>query len=190
MLSFTGKTRKTSSGSIPKVDAAETAKEKAAFHINTKADPTKAIQEAQPGTCAKSEAKKSKTFAKIDQRLGTPSRLPRLNPFEILSTAMQMETSSVGKAQELSETSVSDALTADPDLSNPTRPRMERPLDTIRSFEAAIDGSYSRRASFRAGTIYCLHMTNRPITMLIGVYNRVNESYESSEQSSKWLFLR
>ncbi len=45
MLSF----RKASSGSIPKVDATETAKEKAAFHINTKADPTKAINEAQPG---------------------------------------------------------------------------------------------------------------------------------------------
>ncbi|KAL2836319.1 hypothetical protein BJY01DRAFT_59274 [Aspergillus pseudoustus] len=27
---------------------------------------------------------------------------------------------------------------ADPDRSNPTRPRMERPLDTIRGFEAAI----------------------------------------------------
>lgn len=57
MLSFTGKNRKTSSGSIPKVDAAETAKEKAAFHINTKADPTKAINEAQPGTFSKQESK-------------------------------------------------------------------------------------------------------------------------------------
>ncbi|OQE84088.1 hypothetical protein PENNAL_c0029G08131 [Penicillium nalgiovense] len=28
---------------------------------------------------------------------------------------------------------------ADPDLSNPTRSRLERPLDTIRSFDAAID---------------------------------------------------
>lgn len=36
---------------------------------------------------------------------------------------------------------------ADPDRSNPTRPRLERPLDTIRSFEAAIDGSYNRRYS-------------------------------------------
>jgi hypothetical protein len=34
----------------------------------------------------------------------------------------------------------------DPDLSNPTRSRWERPLDTIRSFEAAIDGEYRRRA--------------------------------------------
>ncbi|OQE16125.1 hypothetical protein PENSTE_c025G01778 [Penicillium steckii] len=30
-------------------------------------------------------------------------------------------------------------IIADPDRSNPTRSRMERPLDTIRSFEAAID---------------------------------------------------
>jgi hypothetical protein len=30
-------------------------------------------------------------------------------------------------------------ILGDPDLSNPTRARLERPLDTIRSFEAAID---------------------------------------------------
>ncbi|PYI32246.1 hypothetical protein BP00DRAFT_369297 [Aspergillus indologenus CBS 114.80] len=30
-------------------------------------------------------------------------------------------------------------LITDPDLSNPTRYRFERPLDTIRSFEAAIE---------------------------------------------------
>jgi hypothetical protein len=49
----------------------------------------------------------------------------------------------------------SNVLTvADPDLSNPTRPRFERPLDTIRSFEAAIDGSYhSRRMSYVTGRI-------------------------------------
>lgn len=34
----------------------------------------------------------------------------------------------------------------DPDVSNPTRPRMERPLDTIRSFEAAIDNAHKRKA--------------------------------------------
>lgn len=33
----------------------------------------------------------------------------------------------------------SNTVPADPDLSNPTRNRLERPLDTIRSFEAAID---------------------------------------------------
>ncbi|EGP87560.1 unnamed protein product [Zymoseptoria tritici ST99CH_1A5] len=36
----------------------------------------------------------------------------------------------------------------DPDLSNPTRPRLERPLDTIRSFEKAIDQGYKRRSSY------------------------------------------
>lgn len=36
-------------------------------------------------------------------------------------------------------------IIADPDRSNPSRSRWERPLDTIRSFEAAIDGNYSRK---------------------------------------------
>lgn len=36
----------------------------------------------------------------------------------------------------------------DPDRSNPTRPRLERPLDTIRSFEAAVDGKYGRVSSY------------------------------------------
>lgn len=44
---------------------------------------------------------------------------------------------------------------ADPDLSNPTRPRLERPLDTIRSFEKAIDNGYKRRNSMmRAGAFH------------------------------------
>lgn len=38
----------------------------------------------------------------------------------------------------------------DPDRSNPTRNRWERPLDTIRSFEAAIDGNYNIRQSIMA----------------------------------------
>ncbi|KAL9086175.1 MAG: hypothetical protein Q9165_007240 [Trypethelium subeluteriae] len=38
-------------------------------------------------------------------------------------------------------------IISDPDLSNPSRPRWERPLDTIRSFEAAIDGQYKKRQS-------------------------------------------
>lgn len=37
---------------------------------------------------------------------------------------------------------------ADPDKSNPTRNRWERPLDTIRSFEAAIDGGYARKSLY------------------------------------------
>lgn len=36
-------------------------------------------------------------------------------------------------------------IITEPDLSNPTRPRWERPLDTIKSFELAIDNEYKRR---------------------------------------------
>ncbi|KAF3919667.1 hypothetical protein ABW20_dc0105549 [Dactylellina cionopaga] len=46
----------------------------------------------------------------------------------------------------------------DPDRSNPTRHRMERPLDTIRSFEKAISGDYDRdylpRRSNRLNSTY------------------------------------
>ncbi|OAF58470.1 hypothetical protein VC83_05050 [Pseudogymnoascus destructans] len=61
---------------------------------------------------------------------------------------------------------------ADPDRSNPTRSRWERPLDTIRSFEAAIDGNYarksgrydgaieSRRSSYYGGTIKAMVMAD------------------------------
>ena len=47
-----------------------------------------------------------------------------------------------------------DKCTADPDRSNPTRNRMERPLDTIRSFHAAAEGTTSHRGSYtsRPGT--------------------------------------
>jgi len=37
---------------------------------------------------------------------------------------------------------------SDPDRSNPTRSRWERPLDTIRAFEEAIDGNYSRKSTY------------------------------------------
>ncbi|KAF4510511.1 hypothetical protein G6O67_002391 [Ophiocordyceps sinensis] len=40
----------------------------------------------------------------------------------------------------------------DPDKSNPTRNRWERPLDTIRGFEAAIDGGYSRKSLIHSET--------------------------------------
>ncbi|KAF2719932.1 hypothetical protein K431DRAFT_286241 [Polychaeton citri CBS 116435] len=39
---------------------------------------------------------------------------------------------------------------AEPDLVNPTRPRWERPLDTIRSFERNIDNGYRRRSTMRS----------------------------------------
>lgn len=106
MLSFTGKNRKTSAGSIPKVDAAETAKEKAAFHISTKADPTKAIHEAQPCTFATDDSKKLRTLLNLRQQLEVPWRPPRSNPLGTLSTAMRMGTSSVRHVQSIDALSI------------------------------------------------------------------------------------
>ncbi|KAH6690421.1 hypothetical protein F5X68DRAFT_69783 [Plectosphaerella plurivora] len=50
---------------------------------------------------------------------------------------------------------------AEPDRSNPTRSRWERPLDTIRSFEAAIDGGYSRKSFIRQDSDHSANNWNR-----------------------------
>lgn len=50
---------------------------------------------------------------------------------------------------------------ADPDRSNPTRSRWERPLETIRSFEAAIDGNYNRKSFYRSESETALNGWNR-----------------------------
>lgn len=114
MLSFTH--RKSSSSSQVKVDnLIETPKEKAAHRVTSKADPTKAINEAQPDAQAREE-------------------------------------STLENIRLLQHRDRYGNLITDPDLSNPTRPRLERPLDTIRAFEAAIDGSYERSSPSRADT--------------------------------------
>ncbi|KAL8714929.1 MAG: hypothetical protein Q9220_001442 [cf. Caloplaca sp. 1 TL-2023] len=113
MLSFTH--RKGSSGSHPKVEnLTETAQEKASHRFTSKADPTKAINEAQP----------------VAQALDAPT---------------------LENIRSLQHRDRYGNLITDPDQSNPTRPRLERPLDTIRAFEAAIDGAYERRPASRAG---------------------------------------
>ncbi|KAI0966797.1 hypothetical protein F4678DRAFT_483682 [Xylaria arbuscula] len=58
----------------------------------------------------------------------------------------------------------------DPDRSNPTRSRWERPLDTIRSFEAAIDGGYNRQSIYK------------PDTESLAGWNRRSSYYGSEQQ--------
>lgn len=97
-----------------KVDLHETAAEKESKRLHTKADPSMAMNEAEPATV---------------QALAKTSLAP------------------------LRGIQHKDALgnpIADPDRSNPTRSRWERPLDTIRSFEAAIDGGYNRKSYLRS----------------------------------------
>ena len=76
---------------------------------------------------------------------------PRWLPFEQFSIETIKEIQSVGYSHVFKYQSNADiVLIADPDRSNPTRSRWERPLDTIRSFEAAIDGNY-RKSYIRSG---------------------------------------
>ncbi|THC97992.1 hypothetical protein EYZ11_002494 [Aspergillus tanneri] len=56
-----------------------------------------------------------------------------------------LEKSTLSSLREMQHKDQYGNIITDPDLSNPTRPRLERPLDTIRSFEAAIYGTYSSR---------------------------------------------
>ncbi|KAK4565475.1 hypothetical protein LTR86_004092 [Recurvomyces mirabilis] len=60
------------------------------------------------------------------------------------------EQSTLASLRSGSHKDVNGNVIVDPDLSNPTRPRMERPLDTIRAFEKAIDNGYKRRSSYLA----------------------------------------
>ncbi|KAK0617919.1 hypothetical protein B0T17DRAFT_495399 [Bombardia bombarda] len=94
-----------------KLDLHETSKEKEAKRIHSKADPTLAMNEAEPSAVAATVKSSLASIRAMQHRdsFGNPI--------------------------------------AEPDRSNPTRSRWERPLDTIRSFEAAIDGNYSNRRS-------------------------------------------
>ncbi|KAL8782835.1 MAG: hypothetical protein Q9213_005074 [Squamulea squamosa] len=128
MLSFTH--RKSSSSSQVKVDnLIETPQEKASHRVTSKADPTKAINEAQPGCYPPHGALTGNTESDRIMQMFKHAR----SLLWKISACCNIET-------------------ADPDRSNPTRPRLERPLDTIRAFEAAIDGSYERTTPSRADT--------------------------------------
>ncbi|KAJ5766529.1 uncharacterized protein N7511_004145 [Penicillium nucicola] len=87
---------------------------------------------------------------------------------ELQPSMMALEKSNLGSLREMEHKDQYGNVITDPDLSNPTRPRFERPLDTIRSFEAAIYGSsraayartedagsqmgdFSRRTSYHGG---------------------------------------
>ncbi|KAG5952266.1 hypothetical protein E4U53_001281 [Claviceps sorghi] len=115
--SYSIHSQKTHRSSGSKHDFYETHEEKEAKRLHSKADPTLAINEAEPSMVAAMKSDNTKVSIRSMQH-----RDPWGNPI------------------------------ADPDKSNPTRNRWERPLDTIRSFEAAIDGGYQRKSLYRADT--------------------------------------
>lgn len=99
-----------------KIDLHETHAEKDSRRLHSKADPTLAMNEAEP------------------------------------SVEAVMTASSLSPLRSIQHKDAYGNVIADPDLSNPTRNRWERPLDTIRSFEAAIEGDYARRSMYRSDT--------------------------------------
>ncbi|QUC18417.1 uncharacterized protein UV8b_02658 [Ustilaginoidea virens] len=107
--------QKTHQSSGSKHEYHETHEEKEAKRLHSKADPTLAMNEAEPAMVA----------------------------------AMKPETTQISLRSIQHKDPWGNPI-ADPDKSNPTRNRWERPLDTIRSFEAAIDGGYQRKSMYRA----------------------------------------
>ncbi|KAM0520183.1 hypothetical protein ACHAPE_003463 [Trichoderma viride] len=99
-----------------KIDLHETHAEKDSRRLHSKADPTLAMNEAEP------------------------------------SVEAVMAATSLSPLRAIQHKDTYGNVIADPDLSNPTRNRWERPLDTIRSFEAAIEGDYARRSMYRSDT--------------------------------------
>ncbi|KAF3492374.1 uncharacterized protein GIQ15_01891 [Arthroderma uncinatum] len=74
---------------------------------------------------------------------------PTLAMSEAQPATIALQESSLGQLRGVQHKDRFGNLITEPDLSNPTRYRFERPLDTIKSFEAAIDGTYgSRRMSY------------------------------------------
>ncbi|KAH8177601.1 Protein of unknown function DUF2406 [Sarocladium implicatum] len=77
---------------------------------------------------------------------------PSLAISEAEPSVVAMTQSSLAPLRSVQHRDAQGNPIADPDKSNPTRSRWERPLDTIRSFEAAIDGGYSRKSMHRSDT--------------------------------------
>lgn len=77
---------------------------------------------------------------------------PSMAMTEAEPSAVAREKSSLASIRAIQHRDHMGNPIADPDRSNPTRSRWERPLDTIRSFEAAIDGNYSRKSYIRTET--------------------------------------
>lgn len=86
-----------------------------------------------------------------EKRRGHLTATTKANPNAAMNEdqpiAAALEKPTLQSLRSFQHTDVNGNPIAEPDLSNPTRPRWERPLDTIRSFEAAIDNEYRRRTS-------------------------------------------
>lgn len=130
----------------------ESERRKTHYDPNTKANPNAAMNEIQPSTrlilcCVDSLITDDAQSLPRSRSLHYSRSVPFSTKILLAMTLVRRACSVLASVWTLAD----QHLSVDPDLSNPTRSRWERPLDTIRSFEAAIDGEYKRRAqSMRA----------------------------------------
>jgi hypothetical protein len=137
----------------------ESSEEKARRNLHTKADPLVAMNELQPSTllgiCLPVASPSIFSSTNIKNSGGCAGKI------QFGLAARCPAQGSIWKYHQFVSTGIPRAFlraflltlaSADPDLSNPTRPRLERPLDTIRSFEAAIYGAYSNNRGSYART--------------------------------------
>ncbi|KND88632.1 Uncharacterized protein C19C7.04c [Tolypocladium ophioglossoides CBS 100239] len=137
------------SGGGSKTEFHETHEEKESRRLHSKADPSLAINEAEPSAVAAMMTQSSHVPLRSIQHKDTWG-----NPI------------------------------ADPDKSNPTRNRWERPLETIRSFEAAIDGGYSRKSMYRSDTESVANWTRRNSVLPQAQPRFPQDSYYGSRPAS------
>ncbi|KAI9698367.1 MAG: hypothetical protein M1836_003947 [Candelina mexicana] len=113
--------------------------------------------------------------AHLQQRRLTASKAdPRLAMFEAEPAAIALAESNLQSIRSLQHRDSNGNVIADPDRSNPTRSRWERPLDTIRAFEAAIDGGNPRKGYGRGDSTEAVN----------GGYSRRSSYYQGPGNSS------
>ncbi|CAI7669239.1 unnamed protein product [Penicillium bialowiezense] len=116
------------------------------------------VQSEQSQTSAKSKSSKghqrgpSESSEEKHRRSLHTKADPLIAMNELQPNTVALQKSNLGSLREIEHKDQYGNVITDPDLSNPTRPRFERPLDTIRSFEAAIYGSYSNNRGSYART--------------------------------------
>lgn len=78
---------------------------------------------------------------------GTTKANPNAAMNEAQPSTAAMEHTTISFLSSVQHVDASGDPISEPDLTNPTRSRWERPLDTIRSFENQIDNSHKRRST-------------------------------------------
>lgn len=127
-------------------------KRKTYLSSTTKANPNAAITELQPSKSSVGLSISNGLLIATQLRLPSKSRPWALFDLDLTPTSMEIQ--SVSRQVLVLIVLLLTVSIAEPDLSNPTRPRWERPLDTIRSFEAAIDAEYkTRQTLLRPGLV-------------------------------------